>query len=172
MLQFQRSQASPRHPSASSRPFSAPYSFPDRPQYPNFSQTNYLPEHGLYGKESRSVYVLARPINAAGVFSFLSHGKFPLCHWGILVSRFKSLPSEVQAAAGLETNPYSSSSSNLCDRLWGTLFELFRDPVTNENRAHMIEGFGHREITTEWHLVAMSRIGETQYLDPDIYCKG
>jgi hypothetical protein len=37
-------------------------------------------------QRKRSVYILARPIKAAEKLSFLSEGKFPLCHWALLVS--------------------------------------------------------------------------------------
>lgn len=42
----------------------------------------------------RHVYILAQRIMIAGVLSMLSHGKFPLCHWGILLGNMEIFYAE------------------------------------------------------------------------------
>src|SRR5256885_8008247 len=45
-----------------------------------------MARHRRKRKRRRFVYVVARPLKAAGPFTFVSEGKFPICHWGVLFS--------------------------------------------------------------------------------------
>ena len=123
----------------------------------------------------RHVYVLARPIKVAGVFSVLSHGKFPLCHWGVLLSELEDLatmwccfPGDGQPRPrpenvhGMETTP----------KVWGSLFELYRDPTTNQNKPHVVYNFGHSELHREWQFLALFKVGTAKIRDDELYEKG
>jgi len=39
----------------------------------------------------RNVYIIARPLQIAGHASSLSNGKFPVCHWGLLMTKAKQI---------------------------------------------------------------------------------
>lgn len=102
-------------------------------------------------RRKRSVYVVARPLKSAGHLSFLSRGKLPLCHWGVLVSRYG--PAELQSRCASESKDSKLSS-------WGTVFELFRTPE-NKNLYHVIEDFGPAELANEWSCVCITFVGKT-----------
>lgn len=122
----------------------------------------------------RHVYVLARPLKVAGVFSFLSHGKFPLCHWGVLLSELEYL--EKRANVFLEFfGEVRTSPGFLTEhthKVWGSLFDLYRDPITHKNKPHVVYNFGHSELHREWRVLALRKVGTTMFQDGQIYEKG
>src|SRR5271170_5121599 len=72
--------------------------------------------------EELHVYVIARPLNVANQLnlSFLSDGKLPLCHWGILFSDYD--PNEINCRlSSIMLDQSLSSMSSL-----GTVIELHR----------------------------------------------
>ena len=107
----------------------------------------------------RSVYVVARPLSKAGPFSFLSEGKFPLCHWALLVSEHGhvDLRDRVNRLA-----PDTAS--------WGTGFELHR--MEDKNAAHLIKEFGPAEFLGEWSAACVAYVGKTESSDHILYIKG
>jgi hypothetical protein len=111
----------------------------------------------------RTVWVLARPIKAAQWLAFLSEGKFPLCHWAILVSDLNFVDFTVLWA----------SKKRVCRRdSWRTLFELYRDE-NNINKSHMVEELGvNREFLDEWCTVFVAFMGTTHDTDLEIYHQG
>ncbi len=137
-----------------------------------------VPEHPVEPKV-RHIYVLARPIQAAGIFSILSQGKFPLCHWGVLLSELRNLergdysPFPSFSGGYLST---STSSVDLASRVtplkWGSLFELQRDPLTNQNKAHVVYDFGHTDLHYDWKFLSLRKIGATAYHDDEIVARG
>jgi len=83
-------------------------------------------------RPSRSVYIVARPITKAGYFKFLSEGKLPLCHWGLLVSRCNEVELRRHIISLLESSCCTAKAS------WGTLYEIINGHGmmvlnTNEN---------------------------------------
>jgi hypothetical protein len=106
---------------------------------------------------------MARPIHAAGVFSPLSEGKFPLCHWGVLVSDEKNLHQWLSERDNVVWNTTKS---------WGTLIELYRDPLTNLNKPHIVLDFGHFELRKEWRMFALRLVGSTYGDDKTSYETG
>ena len=110
---------------------------------------------------------MARPLESAGPFSFLSEGKFPLCHWGILISNYKKVDLEV-----LWINRKAMNSPKTLQLSWGTLFELFRIPESNINKPHVIEEFGLRNLVNEWSLASIVYVGETFFEDKALEQRG
>lgn len=112
-------------------------------------------------QRKRSVYVLARPIKAAGKLSFLSEGKFPFCHWALLVSSHSE--SELQRRC-LMLNTPDSDNRTLINASWGTLFELFRTH-DGQNLSHMITEFGATNLMSDWSYACIAYVGKTKYTD-------
>lgn len=111
----------------------------------------------------RSIWVLARPIKAARGFSFLSEGKFPICHWGLLASDLSPLSFKLR---------WDSKERIESGADWGTLFELVRDE-NDKNTVHEVEHFGaNMEFVTEWKTVAIMFIGTTFLRDADLSAQG
>jgi hypothetical protein len=141
-------------------------------------------QHSAKTKENtkgkiRHVYVLARPIKAAGVFSLLSYGKFPLCHWGVLLSEHGTLGHEAKQPKDEGTTilprlreGYSSTLPRVTPLQWGSLFELYRDPNTDQNQPHVVYNFGHQQLRQEWQFLTLRRVGTTTFQDDQVYEKG
>jgi|SRR5271170_2869953 len=111
----------------------------------------------------RSVWVLARPIRAAGDFGFLSEGKFPVCHWALLASESSAISFKVR---------WDSKARIKLSESWGTLFELFRDE-NDKNRVHEVQHFGaNMEFISEWRTVAITFIGNSCFSDADLSAQG
>lgn len=111
----------------------------------------------------RTVWVLARPINAARGFSFLSDGKFPLCHWAVLLSNLNEVRFKVL---------WDSKTNIGLNGSWGTLFELFRDD-NDKNIPHEIYDFGsHDEFLNDWKSVAIIFIGTSLRSDSEVSAQG
>jgi hypothetical protein len=124
----------------------------------------------------RHIYLLARPIQAAGVFSILSHGKFPLCHWGVLLSELRDLEKDYYREYSGSYLSISNRSVDWASRVtplkWGSLFELCRDPLTNQNKAHVVYNFGHTHLQDDWKSFCLRKIGVTTYHDGEIFAEG
>ncbi len=88
-----------------------------------------MARHRRKRKRRRFVDVVARPLKAAGPFSFISEGKFPICHWGVLFSEFDEETLKQIFA--------ESESKRTC----GTYIELFRDPSQNHRVTHNVIDF-------------------------------
>jgi hypothetical protein len=104
-------------------------------------------------RRKRSVYIIARPTTVAGALSSLSQGKFPLCHWGLLVTRHSE--SELKTQCLL---------LNIDDNLesWGTLFELIR---TEKGNKPQIKDFGPTELLSQWGYACIAYVGKTKSSD-------
>jgi len=107
-------------------------------------------------RQLRSVFVLARPLTIADKLrmSFVSDGKFPLCHWAMLVSRSK----EGGMMDKLETVRRGGHGGQL-----GTLFELVRNK--SDNTAHMNQYFGPAQLNSDWRYLSIAYIGVTGLSD-------
>ena len=112
---------------------------------------------------SRSVYIVTRPLTKAGNFKFLSEGKLPLCHWGLLVSKFNPNELREQIISQSESNSCAARTS------WGTLYEIINGGgvmVLNRN-----EYFG-RCFGRDWTYAIIAHVGKTHLPDSTIYDHG
>jgi len=100
-------------------------------------------------KRQRFVYVVARPLKAAGPFSFVSEGKFSICHWGVLFSEFDG--------ESLEQKFAESEVRRGC----GTYIELFRDP----SQTYHLMDFDAYRFSREWKYVSIAWVGKTSVQD-------
>jgi len=106
-------------------------------------------------RRRRSVYIIARPTSVAGGLSSLSQGKFPLCHWGLLLSPYNEIELRTQCLMlNIDENLETS---------WGTLFELRRTKDgTNEPQ---ITKFGPMELLNAWNYACIAYVGKTKVSD-------
>jgi hypothetical protein len=112
----------------------------------------------------RHVYLVARRIDAlAGPFEFLSDGKFPLCHWGFVLSQH----NEDQLAERFDRQAKCPSSSFAP---LGTLFELKRYP-DKLWQVTMDDKFG-QALPSNWSRMCIVYIGETSCSDEEIIVYG
>jgi hypothetical protein len=114
-------------------------------------------------RRKRSVYIIARPTTIAGHLSSLSQGKFPLCHWGLLVS--------THSESDLQTR---CTMLNLVDDTtalegWGTLFELIRTEAGNKPQ---IKEFGPGDLLREWGHACIAYVGKTKSSDHSLSMEG
>jgi hypothetical protein len=93
----------------------------------------------------RSVYILARPIKKAGQLGFLSEGKFPLCHWGLLVSPYNQREMQDHIRQGTQS--------------WGTIFEI----SLSLRGTHIpnIHTYSARTFSGDWQYACIAYVGET-----------
>ena len=118
-------------------------------------------KHSITPNSSRRfVYVVARPIKKARNASSLSEGKFPLCHWGLLVSPYN--PRELQQCI-----QYRAEDCTRERAAWGKLFEIFDD--RGIIRLRVVEHFGRRQtLMPDWGYVCIMHLGRTRLKDEDI----
>lgn len=108
--------------------------------------------------KKREVFIVGRPLKLARQFSisFVSDGKFPVCHWGLFLTNDRD-----------------------CDKVWkryrrtkdpndlpsrGTYFELLR-LEGDKNSCQKIEDFGLEEFEAEWGCVSIVYAGRTSVSD-------
>lgn len=112
----------------------------------------------------RSVWLIARPIQFATIFGFqfVSHGKYPFCHWAVLVT---SLDFETIKAA------LTDSATEKDDIQLGDLWRISpRDdgkcPLDN------IRPFCVSNAKDEWSVFSAEYIGKTSKSDNEIGYEG
>jgi hypothetical protein len=110
----------------------------------------------------RAVWILAKPIEVPG--KFLLQDKFPLCHWGLLLSGLE--------ASELMTQWYQwRKLGQLPAESWGTLIELCRMPG-NLNKYRVVNAFGNTEISGKWKRCAIAYCGESHLSDAELSTHG
>jgi hypothetical protein len=116
-------------------------------------------------KRRRFVFIIARPLTiAGGAFYFLSEGKAPLCHWGLLVTVHNPSVIKAQWDAFIEGNDPSALKP------WGTLFELCRLPG-NKISHHKLTNFSLKEWLT-WGAISYAYVGRTGVSDEVLSAQG
>ena len=115
-----------------------------------------MTQHQRERNLQRFVYVVARPLQAAGPFSFVSEGKFPICHWGVLFSEFD------------EESLNKTFAESKVRRGCGKYIELFRDPSQN----YHIMDFDAYHFRSEWKYVSTAWVGETSVQDSTLKKEG
>jgi hypothetical protein len=114
----------------------------------------------------RHVYLVAKPIQAlSGPFEFLSNGKFPLCHWGFVLSQHDQ--DQLKELFDRQAKCPSSLLPPL-----GTLFELKRYPDGRKTwQVNMDDRFG-QALPSDWSRLCIGYIGETGCSDEEIIIYG
>jgi len=115
---------------------------------------------------SRYVWVFARPLSWAAVLGlqWVSSGKYPLCHWGLLVTRleFSTVKSALLA---------DNLDSNLQDFELGTMWELRREEGTHIT-VEVTRPFKATHARGLWATLQAERIGTTKKSDRQIQQEG
>ena len=117
-------------------------------------------------RSPRNVWLLARPTSHAVRFSYLaesSHGSFPLCHWGVLVTdlSLKTFPKVIQ----------SETSASQGSFLLGDLYELFQGERGNAT-ANRTSPFLVNDLRRDWRMVSFKFVGTTLKTDTSIMAQG
>ena len=102
-----------------------------------------------------SVWLLARPLSWADwiiLIQWVSDGKYPLCHWGVLVT-----PIDVT-----EENAFIQKLADSADTdIFGTVYELFRD-ASNQNSVNIKRPFTDAILRAEWPTFSAKYLGTTE----------
>src|SRR5438046_1365573 len=112
----------------------------------------------------RSVWIFARPIRFATIlgFQFVSHGTYPFCHWGVLVT-----PLNFDTMKVLLTEPTQSTSGEDEDYILGDMWRLsLREE--NENPVDVIRPFKLSNAREQWNLFSAECVGKTKKTDEEI----
>ena len=99
----------------------------------------------------------------AGVTTYFSRGKFPLCHWGVLVTDSTSVDVE---SLEIETRELGQTD----DRL-GVLWELQRTP-SDKNTVNVVQPFMLSTLKEQWMDYSAKHIGTTVMSHDEIQRKG
>lgn len=99
-----------------------------------------------------SVWLFARPLSWANIIpalQFVSDGKFPLCHWGVLVTERL-----------LEVDNVLVHRAVAPGEELGIMYELHRDD-SNLNTVHISRPFSSTNLQGEWSSFTAKLIGTT-----------
>lgn len=118
---------------------------------------------------TRSVWIFARPLSGSGVFPAssmvaASHGHFPLCHWGVLVTEL----SIVDVKALISRDGGSSVTDDL---KLGVMWELLRRP-DNKTTVNKSNPFKVATIKQLWSTLSAQYIGRTLMIDEEVQSEG
>ena len=119
--------------------------------------------------EDFSVWIVARPLDLPDYISFISRGRLPFCHWGVLVSSIGRWDIESEWFEMEMTEP---NSRHTLSRSWGSLYELYRDPASDKNRPNVITGFGPSAVVDEWAHSVAHYVGQTTATSAQICLAG
>jgi hypothetical protein len=115
----------------------------------------------------RSVWIFARPLRFATILGsqFVSHGKYPFCHWGVLITELdfdtvKQLLTDIdQCTPGVE------------DINVGDMWELFRGD-DDKNGINVTRPFRASDVLETWSIFSAEKVGETVLNDDEVQAKG
>jgi hypothetical protein len=116
----------------------------------------------------RSVWLLARPLSAVTIFppfAVTSQNKFPLCHWGVLITKLDV--SSIEAAM----REVSEESQLVEDLILGIMWELHRTQQ-NTNTVNVSNPFKLSSLKSEWVTFSAEKIGTTLHSDAQIQREG
>jgi hypothetical protein len=113
-----------------------------------------------------NVWMIGRPLDFPSCISFVSRGKLPFCHWGVLVSEMSQLELE---AEWCKTQTSEPSGRALMKAVWGNMYELYRDPQTNLNKPNVVTDFGPSSLVAEWTYSVKIYVGTTLFEPSLIY---
>ena len=110
---------------------------------------------------TRSVWLFARPLSWADfiiALQWVSDGKYPLCHWGVLVTHL-DITDEF-----MRRTPSPTEALDL-----GIMYELRRNDI-NQNTVNIIRPFS--TASAEWRLFSAKYIGTTEMAHEQIEVEG
>src|SRR5271154_3675668 len=105
---------------------------------------------------TRSVWLFARPLSWADfiiALQWVSDGKYPLCHWGVLVTHMDITANDEFMR---RNSPQVLSSPD--DQDLGIMYELQRNDI-NQNTVSITRPFSPAALKAEWRLFSAKKIG-------------
>lgn len=101
---------------------------------------------------SRGVWIFARPMQFGTIFGsqFVNHGKYPFCHWGVLVTSLDF---------GSAQRILGEIEQEIDDMILGTMWELLRD-VDGNNVIHAWE-LSVSDVKEQWNMFSAEYLGRT-----------
>jgi hypothetical protein len=114
---------------------------------------------------TRSVWLFARPLSWADfiiALQWVSDGKYPLCHWGVLVTHL-----DITANDEFMRRTPDISSTEALDL--GIMYELRRNDI-NQNTVNIIRPFS--TAASEWRVFSAKYIGTTEMVHEEIEVEG
>ena len=118
-------------------------------------------------ENARFVWIFARPLQFATIFGsqFVSHGKYPFCHWGILVTSLDFIAAQ-KFLTEIETREAECE-----DTILGDMWELFRGE-DNTNTIDVTRAFKLSNVKEEWSVFSAEPLGTTMMTDEEIQNEG
>jgi hypothetical protein len=110
-------------------------------------------------RNAQYVWILARPLSASSVFppfEWTSHGKYPLCHWGVLVSSLSVVDVKALLFAMRQTR-HTTEDSEI-----GIMWEL-EHRVGQLNTVNVTRPFTVSCARKFWNTFNAECVGETTY---------
>jgi len=116
---------------------------------------------------SLSVWLFARPLSWAqfiSVLQWVSDGKYPLCHWGVLVT-----PLDILSINSILLQTRANSDDDTVEL--GNMYELVRDGH-NMNSVNVERPFSLKSLNTNWQLFSAKYIETTHMTHEEIELEG
>src|SRR5271170_2430807 len=116
---------------------------------------------------TRAVWLFARPLSWADfiiALQWVSDGKWPCCHWGVLVTHLDITASD----EFMRRTPRTSCTDELD---LGTMYELHRNDI-NQNTVSVTRPFSTTSLQTEWRLFSAKYIGTTEIMHEEVELEG
>jgi hypothetical protein len=146
------------------------------PVHPFFSESyrrmlgenSFSPDVG----RTRSVWIFARPLSVAKLFSlfeYVSYGKFPLSHWGVLVTQRRVDDLKAVLVNG-DTQRFGERSTADSDEL-GIVWELNRIEG-DVNTVNVTRPFTFATLKFNWTRFSAMYLGSTEKDDIEIQSHG
>jgi len=114
---------------------------------------------------TRSVWLFARPLSWADfivALQWVSDGKYPLCHWGVLVTHLDITANDEFMRRTPDISPTQALDL-------GIMYELRRNDI-NQNTVNIIRPFS--TASAEWRLFSAKYIGTTEMVHEEIEVEG
>jgi len=112
---------------------------------------------------SRGVWIFARPMQFGTIFGsqFVNHGKYPFCHWGVLVTSLDF--TSAQRILG-------EIDREIDEMVLGTMWDLLRD-VDGNNIIHAWE-LSVSDVKEQWNMFSAEYLGRTTLMDEETHNEG
>jgi hypothetical protein len=115
------------------------------------------------GETSRGVWIFARPLQFGTIFGsqFVNHGKYPFCHWGVLVTSLDfSTAQQILKEIDSERDELGL----------GTMWEILRDEE-GSNRIDATD-FSVSDAKEQWSMFSAEYLGATGLTDKQMHNEG
>ena len=116
---------------------------------------------------SKNVWIFAKPLSGASVIptfitALISRGKFPLCHWGVLITHLTSVD--------VERLEFRTGELGQGDDSFGVLWELNRAP--DDKNTVNVQPFTLLTLKNQWIKFSAKYIGTTTMNHDEIQREG